>query len=36
MESFYQNAIKHKAGLLSLAAALGNISEVYRYGLSAR
>lgn len=28
MESFNQNIIKHKAGLLNLAAELGNISKV--------
>ena len=27
MESFNQNVIKHKAGLLNLAAELGNISK---------
>lgn len=30
MESFNQNVIKHKTGLLNLAAELGNISKACR------
>ena len=30
MESFNQNVIKHKTGLLNLAAELGNVSKACR------
>ena len=32
MQSLNQSAIKHKLGLLNLAAALGNVSRVRRSG----